>query len=190
MRVARLSSSPVFKGLPPVEIATLLEAASVETDVKRTLVAYPSATEEKFYVVLEGGADVRLMDQDGEAQPLTELGPGDCFGELALLYDVLPSTEVRARLDCTFLVLHRDNFYAVLSDAPELRLRLDDLAHSRLATWLPEGNVDDELRGKVLSPQVHRVQEAVAEVPETLRALPALENWPGAILTPTRPEAS
>jgi CRP-like cAMP-binding protein len=66
---------------------------------------------EDYYVLLEGRGSVTV---DGRV--VTELRPGDQFGEIALLHDVPRSADVVAVSPAVTLSLHRDDFLPALRD--------------------------------------------------------------------------
>ena len=83
---------------------------------------------DRFYAIESGRAAV---DVDG-AQTRT-LGPGDFFGEVALLRDVPRTATVRALDDLQLYAVERDDFIAVVTGhAPSL-----EAAESIVATRVP-----------------------------------------------------
>lgn len=67
-----------------------------------------------LYVVTEGRAQVVIRDADGNELGLSEVGPGDFFGELSMLTNLPRSARVRALEDVTTLALGRDDFFEFL----------------------------------------------------------------------------
>jgi MFS family permease len=65
---------------------------------------------DRFYVVVEGTATV-----EGDGAPITTLGPGDSFGEIALLRRVPRTATVRAVEELRLESLRGDRFVAVLT---------------------------------------------------------------------------
>jgi len=59
------------------------------------------------------------------------LGPGDFFGEMALLSGAPRSADVTAIDYCQLLTLNRQDFTQFVGKYPELRARLDDVARAR-----------------------------------------------------------
>ena len=82
---------------------------------------------DRFYLIESG----RLDAVRGEAL-LTEMGPGDCFGEIALLRDVPRTATVIAREDSMLQALERGDFLAALGGEPEAYSRADLLVSRRI----------------------------------------------------------
>jgi CRP-like cAMP-binding protein len=85
---------------------------------------------DRFYVIAEGRATVEI-----DGAETRELGPGDFFGEIALLRDVSRTATVRAHKPLRLYTLERDEFIAaVTGHAPTL-----EAAESVVASRLPAG---------------------------------------------------
>ena len=91
----------LFAGFEPAEARAFLAACKLEThDVGKRLI-HQGETSYELYVMLSGEVAVKRQSGDGETE-LARLGPGDTFGELALLdfgsrsasVDVLSETRV------------------------------------------------------------------------------------------------
>jgi NADH dehydrogenase len=88
---------------------------------------------DQLYVVTEGEVDVlRTIPGRGE-QPVRRLGPGDCFGEIALVSDGARSATVRAVSPTSVLAVDRDAFQAMFASLPPLRGFVEQLIESRNA---------------------------------------------------------
>ncbi len=69
--------------------------------------------------VLESGRVAVLKDWAGRELVLHQLGPGDCFGEMALL-DLFPrSASVRAVQECRAMALTSDHLYRLFEHSAE-----------------------------------------------------------------------
>jgi hypothetical protein len=82
---------------------------------------------DRFYVVAEGEVDV---SQDGRV--LTTLGPGQYFGEIALLLDVPRTAGITARTDLGVLSLERDEFIGAVTGHPTSTEAADVVVGARL----------------------------------------------------------
>jgi ABC-type lipoprotein export system ATPase subunit len=90
-------------------------------------------TGDKFYILVEGRADV-LVDAAGGGQVLVNrLGPGNYFGEMALLGDGIRTATVKAAGDSEAKVVALDNaaFNELVKDSPSLREELNDIIEQR-----------------------------------------------------------
>jgi predicted MFS family arabinose efflux permease len=111
--VALLQGVPLFQVLPLVDVELLAnrlsEPISFETD---QVVIRSGDTGDRYYVVQGGAAEVSI---DGGG---STLGPGDGFGEIALLRDVPRTATVRAGAGLEVRTLDRRDFLAVVTGHP------------------------------------------------------------------------
>lgn len=123
--VAALERIPFFATLRPGERRNLV-AASVER-------AYPAGAGIVWqgrwpgvglYVVLAGRALVTQVVENGAARELAELGPGEMFGELALLDEGPRSATVMAMEPTIALIIPIFDFRAALARNPEAAIQL------------------------------------------------------------------
>ncbi|HZQ76515.1 MAG TPA: cyclic nucleotide-binding domain-containing protein [Acidimicrobiia bacterium] len=84
----------------------------------------------EFFVIVNGRARVTRR-----GRKVGELGPGDFFGELALLIDAERNATVTALTPMEAIVLSRGDFDAALADAPRMTRRLLSGMAKRLAEF-------------------------------------------------------
>jgi CRP-like cAMP-binding protein len=102
---AQLASLPFFRGLQPAEldpIAARLVTQRVEAGEAVCVEGEPG---DRYYLVRDGEADVTIGGTH-----IRVLGPGDGFGELALLFGGPRSATVTAKTDMTLAALTRSDF--------------------------------------------------------------------------------
>lgn len=75
---------------------------------------------DELYIIETGTVAVLLTKKGEQASEVTRLGPGQFFGEMALVTGEKRQATVRAVADCELLVIGHDAFHAVLADAPDL----------------------------------------------------------------------
>lgn len=134
MKAERLRKIPLFQGLNDHQYERL-ERWTDEIDVpaSKHLVnqgAYPH----EFMVIETGAAEVT---HDGEH--LADLGPGDFFGEMALLLNVPRTATVVATSDVTLVVMHDRDFRAMEEEIPAIAKRVDAIMEERRARSTEQG---------------------------------------------------
>lgn len=98
------------------QIARLTDEITVESGTR--IVTQGQAASEAF-VIVDGIASVVLGDTS-----IADLGPGQHFGELALLDGGLRTANVDAVTDMTLLVIHRPAFLGLLDEHPGIARRI------------------------------------------------------------------
>ena len=123
---SRLSAIPLVAGLTDRELATVASAASeASAEVGQSLAAEGDFGH-ALYVIESGTATVTA---DGE--PLRELGPGDVFGEIAVLASGRRTSSVVATSPMRLIVLFKRDVWALERSAPTAAERLLTLIASR-----------------------------------------------------------
>ena len=82
----RERSFSVFGGLPTQTAKTIsasLQALNADAD---TVVARQGGPADKFFIVVDGELEV-TREEAGSTETVSTLGPGDLFGEMAILFD-------------------------------------------------------------------------------------------------------
>jgi hypothetical protein len=125
--VALLESVTLFQPLArPLLESLAMQLTPLHVTAGRTVVTEGQAGDQ-FYVIESGQLDARRDDR-----VLSHMGPGDCFGEIALLRDVPRTASVVATEDSVLQVLERDDFLAAVTGDGDARGRAEALASRRL----------------------------------------------------------
>jgi len=86
-----------------------------------------------LYIIEDGEVEVRKRVSGQEETPIRRLGPGDCFGEIALLGDHVRTASTHSLTSANVLAIDRDACQALLSTLPPLRDFFNRLLEERLA---------------------------------------------------------
>jgi hypothetical protein len=108
--VALLRGSPIFAPLPLVTVEYLATRVQEEHFEPGTTVLREGERGSLYYVIVDGEAIASV-----EGHPLRTMGPGEGFGEIALLRDVPRTATVVARGALRTLTLQRTEFLEALS---------------------------------------------------------------------------
>jgi|tagenome__1003787_1003787.scaffolds.fasta_scaffold20988198_3 MFS family permease len=107
--IEMLRRVPIFAPLPEPAIEHLAGVARPLEAAGGSEIVRTGEPGDRFYVILDG--EVTVQTAEGEAI----LGPGEFFGEIALLRDVPRTATVRARGDVRLLTIRRDDFIAAVT---------------------------------------------------------------------------
>jgi CRP/FNR family cyclic AMP-dependent transcriptional regulator len=114
-----LRRCPFFAGLSRGE---LLELAKVSEDMEveeGKVLTREGQSGSEFFVIVDGEVSVMKNGQE-----IRTLGPGDFFGEIALLEDTPRTATVVAKTPLRFFVLTRQSFRSMLAHQPELEQKV------------------------------------------------------------------
>lgn len=122
-----LGRCPFFTGLSRNELLGLAKVTEdLEVEEGKTLTREGQSGSE-FFVVVDGDVSVT---KDGSE--IRTLGPGDFFGEIALLKDTPRTATVTAKTPLRFFVLTRQAFRSLLAHQPELEEKVTKALEERL----------------------------------------------------------
>jgi putative nucleotidyltransferase with HDIG domain len=140
-----LAAVPLFRRLTKQHVAAIARAAVPASLKPGELVIRQGETGQALYVMLAGAAEGRVTGS-GSAKPASvSFGPGDYFGELAVLEPApSPATVVTTRAS-QLLVLTQVQLVAEMRRDPELAIAIAREA-SRLVRGAPNPAEGDELR--------------------------------------------
>ena len=123
-----LGSIPIFTPLPGLSLEHLAGRLVPLRLEPETVIVREGDPGDRFYIVAEGSVEV-----SEHGRPISELGPGGYFGEIALIRDVSRTATVTAKTPVVLYALDRDDFLAaVTSHAPSAEAA-EEVVSSRLA---------------------------------------------------------
>jgi MFS family permease len=125
-----LSQIPLFSPLEPKSLEDIARQLKRREVRAGEAVITEGDVGDRFYI-LEFGRTTATHD----GQVLSSQGPGDPFGEIALLRDVPRTATVTADEDSVLLYLERDEFLAAVTGNSEVAGRADDLIARRIPTY-------------------------------------------------------
>lgn len=128
--LAHLQRVPLFSGCSRDELRKVSRRITGLPVVAGHTLVNEGERGQEFFVIVDGRARVSRRGRD-----VGELGPGDFFGELALLADAPRNATVTAVTPMEAIVLSRREFEAALADAPRLTRRIMAGMATRLAAF-------------------------------------------------------
>ena len=122
--VELLRSVPLFADLEEGELERFSHVAVPRSFPAGTRVFHEGDSSDACYIVSEGSFRVTREHSDGRAITLATLGPGEIFGELAMLDGDTRSASAESITDGTLLALPANDVRGLLARNPEIALKL------------------------------------------------------------------
>jgi MFS family permease len=126
--VALLRGTPIFEPLGPASIERVARNLVPVEAGAGTVVIREGEPGDRFYVIEEG-----VVEVSRHGEQLAKLGPGDFFGEIALLRNVPRTATVTASGFASLRSLDRAQFLAAVTGSPAGAVALADVMDRRIA---------------------------------------------------------
>jgi len=127
-----LRTVPIFSELTDGDIASLSRLTNRRRYPKDTVVFFENEEGDFFFTIVEGRIKVTILGDDGREIILSVLGPGDFFGEMALLDGGPRSASAMAVDDTRTIALDRGDFRAMLESRPQAAMAVLAAVASRV----------------------------------------------------------
>lgn len=127
-----LARVPLFEGFSARELDALVPAARSHRLDAREEIFHKGDAGSQIYIVVEGRLKALTTSAEGDEVVFGVMGPGEVFGEVALLSESARTATVRALENCELLVLDRRDFLAFLKKHPDVAVRMLSVLIERL----------------------------------------------------------
>ncbi len=132
-RIARiLRRTQLFRRVPDAVVDRVAAALVPRSVAAGGVVTSEGDPADKFYIV-EAGTLVVSGDFSGQRRELGRLGPGDFFGEVALLHGTASAAAVHAETAARLLTLTADEVRALMEQVPEIDAAIRAAVQTRKA---------------------------------------------------------
>ena len=121
-----------FPGIKPDEIEQLIANSQVHSYLPGAVLCRENAVEDRFYMILDGEAEVTKNINNSESRLLTTLSPGDFFGEMALIHNAPRAATVTAKSALTTLELDKAAFDKVIRQSTSIAMAMVSQISNRL----------------------------------------------------------
>ena len=131
--VADLATVPLFNSLDDEQLGELATWFHLQTQTEGTRLVGEGAPGYTFFILTAGTAVVT-----SEGQSLATLGPGDFFGEIAILGDGRRSATVTSTSPVKVLVMFGTEFRRLEAAHPEIASHIAEAMQARVAGRISE----------------------------------------------------
>ena len=119
-RVSMLRNVALFAGLSDQELEVLAGSLGKRTFGKGMIIFHKGSPGQTLYIIESGKVRIFIISESGQEISVNIYGPGDVFGELALL-DGLPRSAGAVVMEKTVtFTLNRDDFLQHLEACPHV----------------------------------------------------------------------
>ena len=119
-----LQDSPLFHGLAAKEIEFFATSLAQQQMSAGKTIYIENMVGESLYLIKKGSVRISQMLAEGEEQTLVVLGPGDTFGELAVIDGGPRAATARVIEDVNLFSLSRKDYNQLCSNNPRLGMQL------------------------------------------------------------------
>ena len=148
-----------FPGITPEEVQELISHSQVHSYPTGTVLCRENEIENIFYMILEGEVEVTKSINKSEARLLQTLGPGDFFGEMALIHNAPRAASVTTKTDLVALELDKEAFDKVLKRSSSIALAMVHEISNRLRENDEMAIEDLRLRARELAQAYQKLAE-------------------------------
>ena len=114
MPIDSLSSVPMFVDLNEEELASVEESCTPRKYPKNSMVILEEEFGDIIFIILVGTVKITRVNDEGKEVILSLLGPGEVFGEMAILDGEARSANALAQEDCELLAIQKSEFLNLL----------------------------------------------------------------------------
>lgn len=119
-----LQKTVLFKGSSKDELDIVMGLFQERQIRQNATIFTEKMPAEALYIVKSGTVKITMMAGEGEEMGLLLLGPGEFFGELALVQEDVRLVNARAETAIDLLLLTRKDFQALLDLEPRMGARM------------------------------------------------------------------
>jgi CRP/FNR family cyclic AMP-dependent transcriptional regulator len=119
-----LEDVAIFSGLSPPDLELLENHMVTRSFRKNTIIINEGDEANSFFIIIKGAVKIFLSNEEGKEIIINAQGPGDHFGELALLDGAPRSASVITTEKSTIGVISKEDFHRVLAKNTDLALKL------------------------------------------------------------------
>jgi CRP-like cAMP-binding protein len=145
------AAEKIFRELPRRTRHELVQAMEHRVVAPLTTICRQGDPGDKFYFIRSGKVRVFTHDSDGFETEISESGPGESFGEIALITGEPRMANVEAMEETHLMVLSKEEFERILKEYPDVTVGF----MKEMAGWLMKSRsvLEEEARQQYLAPR-------------------------------------
>jgi CRP-like cAMP-binding protein len=165
-KLAVLRKHPIFCDLDPEAFDQLCRYAKHSTLKRGTTIVSKGDPGNSLIAVISGTVKISVSSADGRSAILNMIGPGEIFGEVAVLDGQPRTADATANTNCEIFVIDRREFLPFVRSQPELAMKFIELLCARLR-W-----TSDQVEEVILQNLPGRLASALIRLTEKHKLAP------------------
>ena len=162
MSIDSLNSVPIFLDLDDEELAAVEASCTPRKYPKNSMVILEEEFGDIIFIILDGTVKITRVNDEGKEVILALLGPGEIFGEMAILDGEARSANALAQEDCKLLAIQKSEFLNLL----RRNFKISFALMGELAKRLRKS--DQQIEALSLSDAEHRIGVSVLNLAEDM----------------------
>jgi len=131
-KLSVLRQHPMFRDLEPEALDQLCRYAKPTLLKRGATIFAQDDPGDSLYAVISGTVKISVSSPDGRNAILNLIGPGELFGEMAVLDGQSRSADATANANCEILVIDRRDFLPFVRSQPTLAMKFIELLCARV----------------------------------------------------------
>jgi CRP/FNR family cyclic AMP-dependent transcriptional regulator len=164
---AVLRKHPIFCDLEPEALDQLCRYAKHTTLKRGTTIVSRGDPANSLIAVISGTVKISVSSADGRTAILNLIGPGEIFGEVAVLDGQARTADATANTNCEIYVIDRRDFIPFVKSQPALAMKFIELLCTRLR-W-----TSDQVEEVILQNLPGRLASVLLRLTEKHKLAPA-----------------
>src|ERR1700738_1453189 len=165
-KLAVLRKHPIFCDLDPEPLDQLSRYAKYTTLKRGTTIVSKGDPGNSLIAVISGTVKISVSSPDGRSAILNLIGPGEIFGEVAVLDGAARTADATANTNCEIYIIDRREFLPFVRSQPALAMKLIELLCMRLR-W-----TSDQVEQVILQNLPGRLASALIRLTEKHKLAP------------------
>ena len=161
-----LRKHPIFRDLEPEAFDQLCRYAKHSTLKRGATICSKGDPGNSLFAVISGTVKISISSADGRNAILNLIGPGEIFGEVAVLDGQARTADATANTNCEIFVIDRREFLPFVRSQPALAMKFIELLCTRLR-W-----TSDQVEQVILQNLPGRLASALIRLTEKHKPAP------------------
>ena len=165
-KLSVLRKHPIFADLEPEALDQLCRYAKHTTVKRGATIAAKGDPGNNLFAVITGTVKISSSSPDGRNAILNLIGPGEIFGEIAVLDGAPRSADATANTNCELYIIDRRDFLPFVKSQPALAMKFIELLCAKLR-W-----TSDQVEQVILQNLPGRLASALIRLAEKHKLAP------------------